>query len=319
MTRVAVIGAGSWGRNLVRAFADLGVLAAVAEPDEERRRMVQAEHPEAEVTDDCLPLLAPDSGIDAVVIATPAQTHGRIARGALLAGKDVFVEKPLTLSAEGARTLHSLAEERGRILMVGHLLLYQPAVQWMKSYLADGNLGRVYSLHQRRAKLGRVRSVENVLWSFGVHDIAVLLHLVGSEPVRIDCTGHAVLPSGVEDDVHLHLAFPQNIQAHLHVSWLWPAIERQLTVVGERGMLVYDELFQTVTFHRKTADSDLRVHDKGSDVVFRGSAEPLPLECRHFLDCVQQRRRPLSDGENGYLVVKVLETAMERMREQVRR
>lgn len=311
MKKVAVIGAGQWGQNLVRTFAELGVLEAVAEPNPQVRERLRAQHAGVAFYEQYSPILTSD--IEAVAIATPVETHYRIAREALLAGKDVFVEKPVTLSADAARDLQELAEERGRVLMVGHLLLYQPAVQWMKRFLQDGELGAVRSLHQRRAKLGRVRTVENALWSLGVHDIAVLLHLVGEEPTRIMCQGQRVLQEEVEDDVHLHLEFANNVQAHLHTSWLWPQNERRLTVVGERGMLVYDEVDGTVTLHRKRIDGDLRAVDEGAEVLFKGSGEPLKKECMHFLECVEFGLPPLSDGANGMAVVRVLEAAKEKM------
>jgi predicted dehydrogenase len=314
MRKIAVIGAGQWGKNLVRTFAELGALAAVAEASAVIRADVGASYPEVPFYESYDPILQ-NEDITAVAIATPVATHFAIAREMLLAGKDVFVEKPMTLFVDEAEELHRLARGLGRILMVGHLLLYQPAIQWIKRYIADGELGEVYSLHQQRSKLGRVRTVENVLWSLGVHDVAVLLHLVGAEPVQVAVSGQRVLQREIEDDVHLHLTFASGVQAHLHTSWLWPEQERNLVVIGQRGMLVYDEIAQTVTLHRKTIEADLSERDLGSEVVFEGHAEPLRVECAHFLECISTRRTPLSDGENGIAVIRVIEEAMELLKE----
>lgn len=315
--RVAVIGAGNWGKNLVANFHALGALAAVAEVSEELRRGVEAKYPGVRLHADYRPLLASD--IDAVAIATPPATHFEIAQAFLHWGKDVFVEKPLTLSSREARALVELAQETGRILMVGHLLLYQPAIEWIKDFLDSGGIGSLVSLHQERLNLGRARSVENALWSLGVHDVAVLLHLVGDFPDELQIAGQRAIQPTVEDDVYLHLRFGggagrAEIQAHLHTSWLWPEKRRRLTVIGARGMLVYDELDQTVVLHRKGIRDDLSNRDEGSEVVFKGDAEPLRRELEHFLACVKSRQRPRSDGRNGLDVVRVLEQATEQLR-----
>ena len=306
---VAVLGSGVWGRNLVRTFHKLGALAAVADPASSVRREVAAQFPGVAVHADLASVLR--SEVAAVGIATPASTHHAVVKEALLAGKDVFVEKPMTLRSVEAEELAYLAEREGRVLMVGHLLLYQPPIQYIAQQLKAGRLGQLYSLHQERVKLGRVRSVENVLWSFGVHDIAVLLHLVGCEPDTVRAVGQRVVQPGIEDDVHLHLTFGGDVQAHLHVSWLWPETRRRLTVIGSEGMLTYDEMSGAVTFHRKTVGPDLIHHDSGEEVVFSSKDDPLPLEIEHFIARVRDRGRPLSDGWDGMRVVRVLERAAE--------
>ena len=305
--KIAVIGAGNWGINLVRNLRDLGALSHVAEAVPELRERAAGEAPDAVLLDDYAPLLA--EGIDAVAIATPVPTHHGIAKAFLEAGKDVFVEKPMTFTAAEAEDLVATAEACGRVLMVGHLLLYQPAVRWIKDYLDAGELGRLYSLHQERKKLGRARAAENVLWSLGVHDVAVLLYLVGGAPTATSFSGHCGLQEGIEDDTYLHMDFAGGIKAHLHNSWLWPENRRRLTLVGERGMLVYDELEQNVTLHRKTIDAELQNQDGGEEVVFEGSGQPLKLELEHFIECIQTRATPRSGGGNGLDVVRVLESA----------
>jgi predicted dehydrogenase len=311
--RVALIGAGQWGANLAANLYALDALFAVAEPSPALRARMASLYPGVTLLEDHRPLL--DSAVPAVAIATPAPTHYALAREALLAGKDVFVEKPMTLSSTEAETLADLAERQGRVLMVGHLLMYQPAIRWIKDHIASGRLGTLLSLHQERLNLGRARAVENVLWSFGVHDVAVMLHLVGSAPDTVTASGQSAVTPGVEDDVHLHMGWAGGVQAHLHASWLWPEKRRRLTIIGTNGMLVYDELDQAVYVHRKGITPDLRNRDDGVEVAFTGNAEPLRLELGHFLRRIADRKRPLSDGRSGAAVVRVLETASRRLEE----
>ena len=306
--KIGVIGAGNWGRNLVKNFAELGVLAGVADPLAENRERARATAPEVDLFEDAAELIA--AGYDAVAIATPAPTHRGFAEAALEAGLDVFDEKPMTLTSKDAEDLVALASDRDRILMVGHLLLFQPPIQFIKKYLDDGKLGQVFHLHQERKKHGRARYVENVTWSLGVHDVAVLLYLVGEQPRFVYASGHCGLQKEVEDDVYVHMEFVGGVRAHLHNSWLWPENRRQLTIVGEKGMLVYDEVTGTVTMHSKTIDKDLNNRDEGSEVVFEGSEPPLRLELEHFIDCVRNRTQPIADGNNGLAVVSVLERTM---------
>ncbi|KEO81023.1 Gfo/Idh/MocA family protein [Tumebacillus flagellatus] len=323
--KVAVLGAGQWGQNLVKTFAQLGALAAVVDPSPEIRKKVHADFPTVHVLESCEELLQlqakePEAqDIRAVVIATPAPTHFALAREFLLAGMDVFLEKPMTLTVEDAVEVNRIAREQEAVLMVGHLLLYQPAIQFIKSFLERGELGPLQSLHQKRLKLGRVRQNEDVLWSFGAHDLAVLHHLVGNSPQTITASGQCVLQpeAAIADDVHVHLGFAGGVHAHLHVSWLWPVQERRLMVAGTRGMLEYDEQTQTVTWHRKGVREDLSTWEEASEVVFQGDTAPLRLECQHFLDCVQHRQTPLSDGESAEQVVRVLQQAAQRMKEGV--
>lgn len=305
--KVGVIGGGHWGKNLVRNFAEIGVLAGVADPVEGDRSRALEEAPGIELFANEKDLLA--AGYDAVAIATPAATHFGIARAALEVGLDVFVEKPVTLDAAEALELHELAEKGEQVLMVGHLLLYQPAVNFITEFLRAGKLGQVYTLHQRRSKLGRVRSEENVMWSFGAHDVAVLLVLAGEAPDQIQAWGHAAITPGVEDDTYLHLEFPSGIKASLHNSWLWPRVERELIIVGEKGMLVFEEESSRVILHHKVVDGEGLHHERGEEILFEGSAQPLRLELEHFLECCQKRKTPISDGRNGFETVRVLEEA----------
>ena len=302
--KIGVIGAGAWGKNLVNNFAEMGVLVAVADEVAANRDWVVEKHSGAQVFEDSEALL--NAELDAVAIATPPHTHCAIALAAMEKGLDVFVEKPMTLDPAEAQQMVAFAEEKGRILMVGHLLMYQPAIAFIKDYLAGGKLGKVYTMTQRRSKLGRVRAVENVLWSFGVHDVAVLLHLAGEAPNKVVGSGHEGISEGVADDFHLHLTFPNGMVANLHNSWLWPRVERELIVTGEKGILVFDELNSQVILHQKTVDKDLAHHDVGEEVIFEGSSQPLRLELEHFLSCCQKREVPLSGPLNGLNVVRSL-------------
>jgi predicted dehydrogenase len=311
MTKIASIGAGAWGRNIVKTLRQMGNLAVVAEAAESLRAGLAADYPDLEVVPSYEDLLG-RADIPAVTIATPAPTHHAIAKACLLAGKDVFVEKPMTMDVAEAEDLVATAAERGRILMVGHLLLYKPAVEFLKSHLEGGQLGRVFTLHQERAKLGKARAVENALWSLGVHDVAALLYMIGSAPERVTFSGHRGLQAAVEDDTYLHMEFANGTLAHLHNSWLWPEDRRGLTVVGEKGMLVYDEKAEKVTLVRKTIDSALNNVDQGSEVVFEAPAnfQALTAEMAHFIHCVETREKPRSCGQNGLDVVRALAAAV---------
>jgi predicted dehydrogenase len=304
--RIAVIGAGAWGSNHIKNLSSMGHLTAVVERVDGLRSIIQAKYPEA-VTFSTVDEMLKQSNCDAVVVATPAPTHYEIGLKVIQAQKDVLIEKPMTLRSEEAKKLVDLAKDKGVILMVGHLLLYQPAIQWIKKKLNEGFLGRVYSLHQERVKLGRARYVENVTWSLGVHDLAVLLYLADEEPGTVFASGHCGLQEKVADDVYVHMSFPSGVKAHFHHSWLWPSNRRSLTIVGNNGMLVYDEVNQKVVHHLKTIDENLDNHDEGEQILFEGHGEPLALELAHFIDCCKHRSRPLSDGQDGYRVVSVLE------------
>lgn len=313
--KVALIGAGNWGRNLVENFYRLGVLDVVVDEDERRLSEIEKKYPNSNVkllnrTDELWNMPIP-----AVAIATPVATHYALAKAALRAKKDVFVEKPLAIKAHEAEELSCLAQENSCLLMVGHLLLYQPAIRYIKDFIIQGKLGKLYSLHQERLNLGRARAVENALWSLGVHDVAVFLDLVGEKPCQVKVTGQQALQPGIEDDVYLHLSFPGEVFAHLHASWLWPEKRRRLTVIGEKGMLVYDEIAQTVTWHKKSINSKLENVSQGEEVVFHGDAEPLKIELSHFIECCKNRAKPYSDGERAVQVVEVLEKAQQQLEE----
>ena len=304
--RVVAIGAGAWGKNIIRNLDELGVLAGIVEGNSERLNGYGEQYPGVSLFEDWRAALE-SADCDAVTIATPTPSHFEIAMAAIEAGKDVFVEKPLTHSSGEARQLVDAARYRNVILMVGHLLIYQPAIAWIRDYVASGEIGELFSIRHERLNLGRARSAENVIWDIGVHDMAVMLYLVGEAPERVRGTGHRMLGLGVEDEVHVHLEFANDVRGNIHTSWLWPETDRRTILRGSRGMLVYDEVAQTVTLHRRWIDAELQNHDEGSEVVHRGDGQPLKLELQHFLDRIVDREPARSDGESALAVVETLE------------
>lgn len=303
--RIAVIGAGAWGKNIIRNLAELDALGGIVEGNAERLNEYGESYPQASLYADYRAALQSDC--EAVAIATPTPSHFEIAMAALEAGKDVFVEKPLTHSVAEARQLVDAAAHSDAILMVGHLLIYQPAIAWIRDFVASGELGELFSIRHERLNLGRARSAENVIWDIGVHDMAIMLYLIGESPERVRGTGHRMLGLGVEDEVHVHLEFASGVRGNIHTSWLWPETARRTIVRGSRGMLVYDEVAQTVTLHRKWIDDRLQNHDEGSEIVHQGDGQPLRLELQHFIDRVRDRQPPRSDGVSALAVVETLE------------
>jgi predicted dehydrogenase len=318
---IAVVGTGDWGANLVRNFATLpgARLNALCDSDPKRLSAAAAKYPEARAVENVERLLeVPD--VQAVVVAASAISHYPVAKTLLEAGKDVFVEKPLTLEVKHAEELVQLARRRGRILMVGHLLLFHPGVRYLKAMVERGELGDLYYLYSQRVNLGKVRRDENALWSFAPHDLSVILHLLDEEPIDVVARGSAFLQGKVEDVVFVDLRFAGGRMAHVHVSWLDPHKLRKFTVVGSQKMVVFDDM---------EASEKIRIYDKGVDragqVVPYSDAltvrsgdiliprislqEPLRIECQHFVDCVRDRKNPLTDGADGLRVVRVLAAA----------
>jgi predicted dehydrogenase len=314
---VAVVGCGAWGRNHVRTFQELGALAGVVEVMPALRDRIQAEYPGVPVW---ASLDQAFVHADGIVVATPAPSHAALAARALEAGKGVLVEKPMTLGAREAQQLVELAEAMDRPLMVGHLLLFQPAVRELKRLLDAGAVGRVLRIHQERLNHGRVRNTENVLWSLAPHDVAVLCLLMGGGPRAVRACGAAFLQPGIHDDIHLELGFSGGRSAHIHSAWYWPGKRRGLRVLGDEGMIAYNEFDQSLTLHRKRLKggdppAGLAPVDEGSERLFEGQGEPLRLEDQHFLDCLATGARPLADGRSGVAVVRVLEEADAQLRQ----
>ena len=311
---VAVAGVGQWGKNLVRNFDELADLRWLCDSSEARRAEFAPRYPNARMTGDFDELLA-DDALEAIVVATPVPTHYDLARRALEAGKHVFVEKPPAMRGAEMEELTELAEERGRVLMPGHLLLYHPGVRKLKELIDAGELGDVLCVYGNRQNLGTIRTNENALWSLGVHDLSVLLYLVDEEPSELWAHGNAFLNPGVEDVVFCYLRFPSGKIAHMHLSWLDPHKIRRITVVGRDKMAVFDdmELERKVTVYDKAPEQPTRTHGewqtRTGDIYSPKipNTEPLRLECEHFLRLVAGEGDPLQAARDGVVVVRALE------------
>ena len=319
-TQIACVGAGNWGRNLVRVFADLPEvrLKKICDASEATRARMTQQYPEAEVVADYEAVLA-DAAVEAVVLAVPAVDHFETARRALEAGKHVYVEKPIALSYDHARQLTELAESKGLVLMVGHLMEYHPALGVLKQLVDSGDLGDIYYVYAERVNLGVVRKDENALWSLAPHDISMILHLIEAEPTSVSARGACYLQQGVEDVVFANLRFADGKMAQVQVSWLDPHKVRKLTVVGTKKMVVFDDMetSEKVRIYDKAAERE-GYESYGESITLRFGdvviphirmAEPLKLECQHFVDCVRDGKTPVSDGRDGMRVVRVLEAA----------
>jgi UDP-2-acetamido-3-amino-2,3-dideoxy-glucuronate N-acetyltransferase len=315
---VAVLGVGHWGQNLARVFASLGALAAVCDTDEARAAEV-ADRVGAPVRR--LEDILGDDDIDGVVIAVPAAAHAEVAERALRAGKHVFVEKPLALDVPTAEALCATADEAGRVLMVGHLLQYHPAFRALERSVRAGDLGRVQYLYSNRLNFGRFRREENILWSFAPHDVSMMLSLIGAEPTEVSAVGSTFLHEVIADVTTTHLSFPGGERAHVFVSWLHPFKEQRLVVVGDRGMAVFDdgEPWETKLIryrhHVDWVEGAPSPSKADAEPVHVEPAEPLEVECRHFLDCIATGAVPRTDGAEGVRVLRVLQAADRSMRQ----
>jgi predicted dehydrogenase len=324
---VGVVGLGYWGPNLARNFDRLREteLRWICDASAESRERWAPQFPSARMAADLDELLA-DPGLDAVVIATPVPMHADLARRVLDAGKHCFVEKPLAQSVADAEAVVEAARDAGKVLMVGHLLEYHPGVRRLKE-VAASDLGDIRYIYGNRLNLGKLRPDENALWSLGAHDVAVLLSLAdGEEPNELHAFGESYMRPGVEDVVFCILRFPSGLMAHLHLSWLDPHKERRFTVVGSQRMATFDdmELEQKLVVYDKGFDEDYSSY--GEYIARSGDVwsprvsneEPLRIECTHFAECVREGAEPLSGGESGLRVVRVLEGLQRSLEETSR-
>ncbi|MEA3459084.1 MAG: Gfo/Idh/MocA family oxidoreductase [Chloroflexota bacterium] len=325
MITIGQVGLGYWGPNVLRNFANLAEcqVKRCCDTSAQQLEKIKRRYPLIELTQDYNELVN-DPDIEALVITTLASTHYQLAEKALEADKHVFVEKPITLDISEAEELIDLAERRKRVLMVGHLLIYHPAVTKLKEYVDSSELGEIRYIYSSRLNLGKIRHDENAMWSFAPHDLSVALYLLAEEPEAVSAQGMAYLRPEVEDVVFMMVRFSQGKVAHLHVSWLDPHKVRRITVVGRKKMAVFDDM--------ESAEK-LRIYDKGVDNLDYSSygefltlrfgdiyipkidmKEPLQLECQHFLNCIRDHQRPLSDGLEGLQVLKVLDAAERSLR-----
>ncbi len=307
---VCVVGMGYWGKNLVRDIDKLGALRAVCDSRPEVEALCREKYP-ATACYAAYEDVLEDPAIHAVVLSTPAITHFDLARRAMLAGKDVYVEKPMAVTARDGEELVRIAKEQGRVLMVGHILRFHPAVVKLGELVSGGVLGKIQYLYSNRLNIGKIRTEENILWSFAPHDISIMLSLLGEMPERVWCEGGNYLNQAVSDVTLSHFEFPSGVRAHIFVSWLHPFKEQRLVVVGSEKMAVFDDAAENKLVlypHKVEWKNRVPTAVKAeAEVVPVDAAQPLYLECEHFLQCVRDRKQPLTDGEEGLRVLCVLE------------
>jgi len=322
---IAVIGAGSWGQNLVRNFYQLGILKTICDGSPSVRKQMTEMYPGTAVTDQ-LETIFNDPEIKGVVVAAPAALHFQIAEKGLLAGKHLFVEKPLSLTYGDGEKLVHLAEEKQRILFVGHILHYHPAVIRLKEMIRKGEIGRVQYIYSRRLSLGKIRREENILWSFAPHDISVILSLTGEDPSYVDSIGSNFLHARIPDVTMTNLKFPSGIGAHIFVSWLNPFKEQRLIIVGDRGMVVFDDtemIEKKLLLYPHTINwkDGIPVPQKAEHIAIDLNPiwkEPLRAECEAFLAAIQSGVAPITSGEEGLRVLKLLERSQRSIEEKER-
>ncbi len=323
MLRLAVVGTGYWGKNIVRAFSNTqpSALYACCDADQDRLQQIKTSYPGIQAYTSYDTLLQ-DTKVDAIAIATPSPTHFMLAKQALASGKHVYVEKPLTMTVSESSELIDLAARHKRILMVGHLMIYHPAIQKLKDIIDSGELGDIFYVYTQRLNLGIIRENENAWWSLAPHDISIILYLSGSVPSRISVNGQGYLRSHVQDVVFADLKFEDGRMAQIHVSWLDPHKMRKLTVVGSRKMVVFDDMepIEKLKIYDKGVEAKLGYESYGDALTVRQGdiyipnvtmEEPLKRECQHFVHCVMNGHKPETDGENGLAVVKILEAGQQ--------
>jgi UDP-2-acetamido-3-amino-2,3-dideoxy-glucuronate N-acetyltransferase len=315
MRNIAVVGCGYWGKNLVRNFDELEALHTLCDTEEERLRFFGSQYPKINTTPSFSDVLN-DDAIKAVAIATPAETHFRLSREALMAGKDVFVEKPLSLRVTEGRELVDLAAQEGRILMVGHILEYHLAIVKLKEMVDAGDLGKINYIYSTRLNLGKFRTEENILWSFAPHDISVILLLLNEMPTQVSAQGGTYLNREIADVTMTTMTFSSGVKSHIFVNWLHPYKEQRLVIVGDKKMAVFDDVAPKdkllIFSHRIDWIERVPVPRKeDAEVIPIEPAEPLKAECQHLLDCIETRQQPKTDGRNGLRVLRILESSQK--------
>lgn len=314
---IAVIGCGGWGKNLVRNFFELGALVAVCDINDETAEAFANEFRAEAMTEE--EILA-DDRIDALVIANPAEHHVTLGMKALEAGKHIYVEKPLALSVAEAQQVNIFAKQKGKIVMVGHILQYHSAFTKLKEVIADGELGNIHHIYTHRLGLGRLRRHENVLWDLAPHDISMILSLTGELPVRVTASGHTHLHNDIATTSLATLTFANGISAHMHTSWMSPFKEQKLVVVGDKAVLVFDDrkpwgeklaiYRDCVVWEDGMPFENPHVH---TEYVKVEESEPLKNECRHFLDSINYNKSPITDGDEAVQVTRVLQASEQAM------
>lgn len=309
--KICVAGCGHWGKNLVRNFHQLDRLAGIFDVNVKHAESLAAQLPGVHVYPTFEEALQ-DPQIHAVALATPAEHHASMAIAAMRAGKDVFVEKPLALTAEDGRAMVATAQQTGRLLVVGHLLIHHPAIKAIQQLLQSGELGRLEYVYSNRLSMGKIRQEENALWSFAPHDISIILRLTGQMPLEVTAVGGTYLQPNIADVTVSNLLFDRGVRAHIFVSWLHPYKEHRLVIIGHKKMVVFEDSKPTdklMIFDKEIAWKNGQFEvtpPKGTALPF-ASDEPLRAECSHFVECVETRRDPLTPGEDGLRVLEVLE------------
>lgn len=319
---IAVIGCGYWGKNLVRNLAELNSLHTICDINENNIKPLKEKYPHLTISYDYRQLLK-NQDIQAVVIATPAATHYSIAKEALLSGKDVFVEKPLALNYKDGKELYSISKKEDRILMVGHVLEYHPAIIKLRELVNSGELGNIKYIYSNRLNLGKFRTEENILWSFAPHDISIVLSLLGEMPSEVSAHGANYLEPNITDVTVTTMTFPSGVRAHLFVSWLHPYKEQKLVVIGGRKMVMFDNVNDKgkLFIYSHKIDWIDRVpipRPEDAQNIFVEEGEPLKSECEHFIECLITRKSPRTDGKNGLRVLKILEASQESLQKNGR-
>ncbi|UCG30895.1 MAG: Gfo/Idh/MocA family oxidoreductase [candidate division WOR-3 bacterium] len=310
--RIGVVGMGGWGKNLVRNFAQLGVLRAVCDVNSSSVRSCRVTYPNINCTESLDDILN-DPEINGVVVATPAKSHYELSKKVLAAKRHLFVEKPLALKVEEAEELIKLAEDNERVIMVGHVLRYHPAMNKLKELVDNGELGKIQYIYSNRLNIGKIRDAENILWSFAPHDISVILYLLNEQPSSLSAIGGTYVQKGIADVTLTTMDFPSGVQCHIFVSWLHPYKEQKLVVVGDRKMAVFDDLTTEKLFlypHKIEWQNRAPIARKAdAEVVPVQMEEPLRLECQHFIECIENGWTPYTDGQEGLNVLTFLYSA----------
>jgi UDP-2-acetamido-3-amino-2,3-dideoxy-glucuronate N-acetyltransferase len=310
---IALIGCGYWGKNILRNLYELGVLHTACDSDSSIISAHKEKFPDANYTTSFKEILN-NPAVKAIAIATPAATHAKLIKESLLAGKDVFAEKPLALTVNEGKELVDLADAKNAVLMVGHILQYHPAIKKLKELISSGQIGKVQYIYSNRLNIGKLRTEENILWSFAPHDISIILSLLNEEPVGVSAFGGGYLNKGVYDVTLTTLEFKNDVKGHIFVSWLHPYKEQKLIVVGSKAMVVFDDVSKEKLFlypHKiEWQNGKIPIAQKADhQVIPFASGEPLKLELEHFIDCIKTRKTPNTDGHEGLKVLHVLETA----------
>ena len=318
--QIALVGCGYWGKHLCRNFHALGALAAVVDATENGQATARTIAPDIQITDSLDDVLRNEQ-IQGVALATPAETHAELALHAMQAEKDVLVEKPMALTLEDAEKVQAVAFQTNKVLMVGHLLEYHPAVLKLRELIDSEELGKINYIYSNRLNFGKVRTEENALWSFAPHDVAVILRLMGQSPTQVSATGGSYLTSGLADTTVSNLRFSDESRAHIFVSWLHPFKEQRLVVVGDEKMAIFNDVApfgEKLMLYPQTVEFDGAVPLlKKEEAVFvdHSDTEPLREECKHFLDCIQSRNQPLTNAQSGIDVLQVLHACQQSIKQ----